>query len=60
MIASSVMRELERLELGFESESAGFITRGKVRVAKSDRRSRLSNVHAFQGLKGDQDLVGRF
>lgn len=59
IIASSVRRESERLELDFESESAGFITRGKIRVVTSDRRSRLSNVHAFQGLEGGQDLVGR-
>jgi hypothetical protein len=30
MIVSSVMRESERLELDFESESAGFITKGKI------------------------------
>jgi hypothetical protein len=51
MIASSVMRELEGLGFGFESESAGFMTSGEIQGCQNDRRSRQSKVCAFIGAE---------
>jgi hypothetical protein len=55
MIASSVMRESERLELGFESESAGFITRGKIHSCYKRQSFKPSKVHAFCGSEHNRE-----
>ncbi len=47
MIVSSVMRESEELGVGFELESAGFITDGKFPRYQIDGHQSLSKVHAF-------------
>ncbi|UVT19066.1 MAG: hypothetical protein H8K03_14785 [Nitrospira sp.] len=47
MIVSSVMRESEELGVGFELESAGFMTDGKFPRYQIDGHKKLSKVHAF-------------
>lgn len=55
MIASSVTRESERLELGFESESAGFMTRSAIHSCYKRQSFKLSKVHAFCGLEHNRE-----
>lgn len=55
MIASSVMRELEGLGFGFESESAGFMTSGESKVAKTidvQGKARSVPLWLLNGLSG--------
>jgi hypothetical protein len=51
MMVSSVMPESDGFGLGFESESAGFITGKQILDYLTDGRRHLSKVHTFSCLK---------
>lgn len=54
MMASSVKRESERLELGLESESAGFMTSSKIHDFYKRQRFKQSKVHALCSSASNQ------
>ncbi len=56
IIVSSVMPRSDGFGLGFESESADFITRSEISGCRTDGRRNFSKVHAFSSFKSQTAL----